>query len=325
MCTLLPENSIPIYPVFRRLKLGDKDLIERFLSNFEPYCDFRFWAMWHRDIEEVWGISSLFDHLLIRFADHITGASLYSVVGANENTTNTIVAMLSLLSKDTLYPKLSMVPEETVNAISKENKKFLNISLDNSNVDYVYSVKQIIDLKGKIMKNKKREIVKYWKHYPDSTIRQINLNSEADVDMMRALTNKWAKKRKGGDHRREVDTMTRLLRTRENRENLYTVGLFNNNRLIGFTINEPFNDKWYSGYFGKADPSYSGASSVLEHETAKTFYAKGFTYANLEQDLGIPGLRKTKRLWRPIRMLNKYTIKPRWTSGLEYMNMWNRT
>ena len=101
------------------------------------------------------------------------------------------------------------------------------------------------------------------------------------------------------------------------------LGLFVKDELIGFTINEPFGAKWYSAYFGKADPAYHGAFSVLENETAKNMFKKGFEYANLEQDLGIPGLRKTKQLWRPSRMLFKYSVKPRWTSKIEQTEIWN--
>jgi hypothetical protein len=32
-------------------------------------------------------------------------------------------------------------------------------------------------------------------------------------------------------------------------------------------------------------------------------------YVNMEQDLGIPGLRRHKSLWRPTAYLRKYTIQ----------------
>jgi hypothetical protein len=40
-------------------------------------------------------------------------------------------------------------------------------------------------------------------------------------------------------------------------------------------------------------------------------HAYGFEYVNLEQDLGIEGLRRSKESYHPVRMVNKYTIKLR--------------
>lgn len=324
MCTPSTRIStdIPQLPTFRRLRLADKDLIESFLSQFEPYCDFRFWAMWHRDIEEVWEISSMLDHLIVKFVDHISGQDLYTIIGANENTSKVTIATLAFLNDQTLYPKLSLVPEETINAIKPEYAKYLKISLDRDNIDYVYSVKQLVELKGRGMKNKRRAIVGYWEHYPNSKIRLMDLRSDDDVKVMELLTLRWAKMRKYVNHKREVLTMSRLLQTSENRDDLHAIGLFIGSKLIGFTINEPFNEKWYSGYFGKADTAYQGAYSVLENETAKYFYSKGYEFANHEQDMGLAGLRKSKQLWRPIRMLNKYTIMPRWSSTIEKTEYW---
>lgn len=44
-------------------------------------------------------------------------------------------------------------------------------------------------------------------------------------------------------------------------------------------------------------------------ETATIFVSKGIKYLNLEQDIGIEGLRKGKENWRQIGFLKKFTIE----------------
>jgi len=43
--------------------------------------------------------------------------------------------------------------------------------------------------------------------------------------------------------------------------------------------------------------------------TAKHLLENNIKYINIEEDLGFNGLRESKRLWRPAKILKKYTIK----------------
>ena len=57
----------------------------------------------------------------------------------------------------------------------------------------------------------------------------------------------------------------------------------------------------------KADPNIDGLYQVmlqefLAHEGAD------FNYVNLEQDLGIEGLRKSKQSYHPVEMVKKYIL-----------------
>jgi hypothetical protein len=58
----------------------------------------------------------------------------------------------------------------------------------------------------------------------------------------------------------------------------------------------------------KGDTNYKGVYSFLVSESARQLLKKGKKYTNIEQDLGLPGLRQAKRSYAPAVMLKKYTI-----------------
>lgn len=57
----------------------------------------------------------------------------------------------------------------------------------------------------------------------------------------------------------------------------------------------------------KANPNIPGLYQAMMNEFLK-YKCSYFGYVNLEQDLGVEGLRKSKKSYHPFRMINKYTI-----------------
>jgi len=48
----------------------------------------------------------------------------------------------------------------------------------------------------------------------------------------------------------------------------------------------------------------------MMHVLARELAAAGVHTMNVEQDLGIPGLREHKERQRPVAILKKYTVRP---------------
>ena len=64
-------------------------------------------------------------------------------------------------------------------------------------------------------------------------------------------------------------------------------------------------------HFIKADKQYEGIYTFLQSRVASEAYKQGYKYINLEQDLGIPGLKKNKLTWQPSKYLKKFIVKPK--------------
>ena len=62
------------------------------------------------------------------------------------------------------------------------------------------------------------------------------------------------------------------------------------------------------GHFAKCDAEFSGLSHYLYQATARAMSDRGGRYLNVQEDLGIAGLRTFKMLLRPVSFLKKYAV-----------------
>lgn len=73
---------------------------------------------------------------------------------------------------------------------------------------------------------------------------------------------------------------------------------------VSFSFGEPLTDTMFLVLIEKAIRSYKGAYVAAIKEFAM-MYEESYPFTNREEDLGIPGLRKSKMLFRPSRFVEK--------------------
>lgn len=79
-------------------------------------------------------------------------------------------------------------------------------------------------------------------------------------------------------------------------------------QLVAFSIGEQLNSNTLDVHIEKADTAFEGAFTAINQAFVQ-HAAQGLTYVNREEDLGLEGLRKAKRSYRPVFMLEKYRLK----------------
>lgn len=80
-----------------------------------------------------------------------------------------------------------------------------------------------------------------------------------------------------------------------------------NKAIEAIAVYEKMNDDIAVVHYEKGSPDYDGIYKAINQETAEIL-KKDFKYINRESDMGIPGLRKAKKSYRPDHMLNVYHI-----------------
>ncbi len=86
--------------------------------------------------------------------------------------------------------------------------------------------------------------------------------------------------------------------------------LYKEDKIVAFTIGEALNEDTFVVHFEKAFPDLQGAYPMINQQ----FVQRNCTevkYVNREEDLGLEGLRKAKRSYRPEMMGVKYCAKPK--------------
>lgn len=302
------------FPKFEKLTIENKEEIEKITNKFPPYSDYNFTSMFGYDTEGILELSLLHNNLVIMFTDYVINKPFFSFIGNNQPL-ETATILLNEASKKNILPYLKLIPEVNITEEIKSNRS-LSIEEDRDNFDYILSIKDIATLSNKHY-NKKKQFMTFVRTYPNRSILELNFQNKQVREQLISLFNKWKKDKEKTDEE-TITELTAIKKTIENSTYLRLVGLglYIDNQLIGFSIADLEHDGYAQFHFVKGNMSYKGIFATLYVYLAQFLYKNGYKYMNIEQDLGISGLREAKEQWHPVKFLKKYTIKRRENSRL---------
>lgn len=76
--------------------------------------------------------------------------------------------------------------------------------------------------------------------------------------------------------------------------------------IVAYTFGVPLNEETFVVALEVTDPTYRGASAYIFREFSREL--DGYTYINLMDDSGLPGLRSLKRSYRPWRLEPSFVL-----------------
>jgi hypothetical protein len=181
------------------------------------------------------------------------------------------------------------------------------VNEDFDNHDYVFSTESIANLAVVGTKEKKKSLRKLLERHPELRSSVIKHDDRKVRNNMYALFRKWIVENGAVNWEREFRALKRELKIPGYK--LVVIGAFDGKELVGFTVNEIEDNGYYQGHFGKASYKYPSLGLFLEVETAKIIKKQyGCKLMNLQQDMGIEGIRYYKQSLQPINKLKKYNI-----------------
>lgn len=195
--------------------------------------------------------------------------------------------------------------------VSKKNLEKLDnltecnykITKNDGQGDYIYLVSDLINLKGKKYKSKRNHISYFLKNY-DFKYEEINKDNLEECYQMSL---DWNKIHKSNIKEYESKEPQAIKRAYENFDYLGLVGglIRSNNKIIAYTFGEKINDYMFCTHVEKAYADIRGSYPLINQQFAENTI-NNFEYVNREEDLGIEGLRKAKRSYNPVMLLEKY-------------------
>lgn len=293
---------IPEFPKFKKLELSDKADIEKFTSKFPPYSDFNFVSIWSWDTKGEMRVSQLNNNLVIRFTDYLSGNPFFSFLGINK-VDETIEALIEFSKNKYNKACLKLVPE----VVFENSGKNREMNLDPDAFDYIYEVEHLANMHKWPQHTSGKNVRRFIKEHAEYSVRHFPIK-EAPAKECLALFRKWAKVR-DMDHAdlSEYKAAERIFSS--DIDQLRVVTLYLGDLLVGFTIYEIISKDYAVSHFAKSDKEHhKEVNDILNWEESKILVAYGIKYFNWEQDLGIEGLRKSKRKYNPVFYLKKYKI-----------------
>lgn len=298
------------FPKFQKLKIEDKEEYNKLLNNFPPYSDHHFTGLWTYNTEEKVEVCIINHNIALKTFDYVTQAPFVTFIGMHK-VKETITELLEFCKSMKIAPVLKHIPEISILPHLEELAKSFSIKEDRDNFDYILSVDSMTTLASKELKNVRKHVRTFAENHPTPQIKKLDISEkQAQEDILEVFAH-WQKHRNKTDSEVETERIA-LKRAFDYAKyfNFVTIGIFIGAKMIAYSINEPIENHFYVGHFGKTLPSYIGLSQVLEVETAKIMKTMNCEFMNFEQDLGFPGLRTSKMSWHPVAFLKKYIVEP---------------
>ena len=172
--------------------------------------------------------------------------------------------------------------------------------------DYLYESQDIVEFAGKKYAHQRNHMRRFERDCPDWSFSRMTAD---DVDEVREFYKKFIQERVKEDEtaQAEVEKIFEVLDHYE--EYGFLGGIMRvEGKIAGISLGEIVRDTLFI-HIEKADVSYSGIYQKLVNSFAREYVTDKVRYINREEDVGDPGLRKSKLSYRPVKLLEKYTVK----------------
>ncbi|MGN0552491.1 MAG: DUF2156 domain-containing protein [Oscillospiraceae bacterium] len=278
---------------FRKIELSDKPWIEKLLamSDFRG-CEYSFANnfAWHR----------LYETEICRYKDFYISKSekygLHFTFPAGQGDRKELFCELRKYSEEKGVPLcVTSVSNDDIAFFEECFPNEFTVSSDEADYDYIYLAEKLRALTGKKYHGKRNHLNRFyennWSYSP---------LTEKDFDDCILFAAESYNDNDMYDDESAIGEQFAINTFFNNFEELGLKGgvIRIDGKLAGFTIGSRINSDTLDTHIEKADPSINGAYTAIMNEFAKA-ESNEFTYINREEDLGIEGLRKSKRSYCP--------------------------
>lgn len=292
---------------FQKIDLNDKKVFIDYFTRFPPEISeltFTNLYMWRHHYDFRW---LEIDHNLavISLKQLNEGIEIIAFPPVGSKPVNAITKIMKFAQKESLSVEFHRIPEslaETVEASGLNLRK----TADRANWDYLYARDDLVDLPGKDYANERKKLNKFKREH---RWRYESLNDEMVSECLK-LQEKWCDLKSCEDRPNLNDEDHAIKDILDNWKNLEFDGaiIMIGKKIIAFSLGEKLNEETAVVHIEKASYDYTGAYEMINQQFAEK-NAKGCTYVNREQDLGIKGLRRAKKRYHPVKMVKKYVLK----------------
>ncbi len=179
--------------------------------------------------------------------------------------------------------------------------------------DYIYTVEELTELKGKKLQSKRNHCNRFQTVYPDWYTEPI---TGQNLPACRALCEQWYALHVPGSEQERLQLQLERVAIARAFEGFTRLGmdgllLSDGERFVAFSMGVRMNRTYYDVNFEKALTNVAGAYSVINREFSRMVAEKypEVEYLNREDDMDQEGLRRAKESYQPTILLEKFTAE----------------
>ena len=305
---------IPL-PELKKVTLSDKEAFQEFFATVkEPLADTTFTMrfIWAEPLKHTWTIINgnlcVFGFLKDKYVvwgHPVGGAKLGETLGSCFD----IVERLNSSEGINASPVAIYIPEclkSDYEAVAAAKNWTLNYWTQ----DYIYTTRELIDLKGKNFDSKRNKANFFAKNY-DNSVENFDFEKHAS-DCLK-LVDLWSEQKAGvvaDSWRYELEAETEVAKTVitfSRQLGVKGVVLKVEGKVAGVSLGEPLTSEVCSNIIEKTNPALNGASAFIFREFAK--YWSEYRFVNAQDDFGVDYLKSVKLSYHPVRLLKSYCLE----------------
>ena len=179
---------------------------------------------------------------------------------------------------------------------------------DRDSFDYVYSIEDLAELKGRKYQKKRTHLNRFLQEHPNYRIQELDERNRAQAYCM---LQRWYAQREilnpEVDFHLEKLAMDRAFAFQK-QLGLEGIALTDGDEVLAFAMGAFLCDDTFDIHFEKAREDVPGAYNAINRAFARYLRDKypQLKWLNREDDLGLEGLRKAKLSYNPDHMIEKY-------------------
>jgi hypothetical protein len=294
--------GLPKFPHFREIDLTHKDIIKDHLGRAPlEASEYTFTNLFAFRDAYNFKVSTLKGNLII--LKDGSPMSMFCPVGNHEIQT-VMEEGFRFLERHSAPPLFERVSENFVQAHLMDNDRFLKEE-ERAHFDYVYDVRELVELKGRKFHDKKNKVNKFRNSYE---YKYEKLTPDM-IEECLEFEDYWCQERDCEKYyglHRERCAILEMLRNFE-ALNLKGGIIRVENKIAALTLGEKLLPDTMVIHIEKAHADMPGIYQAINQEFL-IHEAYDCRYVNREQDLGIEGLRHSKTSYNPVAFVKKYRV-----------------
>ncbi|HIX99498.1 DUF2156 domain-containing protein [Faecalicatena contorta] len=292
---------------FKRPQLEDKEVISHYFKHHTSRsCERTFVNvfLWARFYNVTFAIIE--DTLVFKSEDENSFAFAYPA-GEPENVKKALDTLYQYSQERGVPFRLYNVTPDHFEQIEAWYPGRFQIEYNEDLADYVYESEKLCTLAGKKLHGKRNHINKFKSLYEGRWSYETMSGDNVAECFQMAL--KWRNLNGCDDDPEKNSEMCVTLNSlRLFRELELTGGILRvDGQIVAFTIGEPVCSDTFVVHIEKAFPDVQGAYTMINQQFVE-HECMDYRYVNREEDTGDEGLRKAKRSYRPVFMVEKGVV-----------------
>ncbi len=285
--------------------LDDKEVFDRYFEqddSINSEYTFTNMFMW----QESYNIRyAIIGGMLCIFAKHGDSAETVNLPLGNGDLKAVTEALIEYFNALDQRPLIRLYSQADIDRLNKVLPNKFIFTEDRASFDYVYKVSDLIELSGKDYHAKKNHINRFLAKYPDYEYIEI---SPENLTLCYDMFERWCESKAGlvpGID--EQNYAVKKLFDNYGKLSVKGGGIMADGRLVAFSVGEVLNSNQSIVviHLEHADTGVQGSFPLINQQFLVHQWSD-FEYVNREEDMGLPGLRRAKKSYRPCLMVKKY-------------------